>query len=96
MERYQIFLDSKTGLVPGTLDLCQTEQGVTGYVTMIGHGTEITSGTIEGNERRFDGTIWYKEQEVLFSADGEVNDEVLELNVHIGELLIPLTGFSIA
>ena len=94
-ENYNIFLDSGSGLLPGTLHLHQTEQGLSGRITMLGHGTDITEGTMDGEERRFTGTIWYDEQEVPFSADGQVNDGVLELDISIGEIVISLNGFPV-
>ena len=36
MEKYNIFFDSPVGLLSGTLDLCQTECGLTGHITMMG------------------------------------------------------------
>ena len=94
-EKYNIFLDSGSGLLPGTLHLDETAEGLSGRITMLGHGTDITEGTIDGDERRFTGTIWYDEQEVPFSANGQVNDDVLELDISIGELVISLNGFPV-
>lgn len=94
-ERYNIFFDSKSGLVPGVLDLCRTSDGVSGHITMLGHGTNVTGGHMDGNQRQFEGTIWIKDREVAFTASGELNDEVLELDMTIGSKQVSLTGFPI-
>ena len=52
-EKYNIFLDSPVGLMAGSLDLCQTHTGVTGHVTLMDHGTNITEGKMDGDNRDF-------------------------------------------
>ncbi len=94
-EKYQIFFDSPTGLVPGSLDLCQTEEGFSGHIALLGHGTTLTDGKIDGDVRDFGGKIWYKEEEGPFHANGLLSDRVLDLDVTIGEQVLPLTGFPV-
>lgn len=94
-ERYHIFFDSPTGLLPGSLDLCQTDHGVSGHITMMGHGSMITGGTMDGDLRDFAGTIWFRQKEVPFHANGELSDGVLDLDLTIGSQVFPLTGFPV-
>lgn len=94
-EKYHIFFDSPTGLVPGSLDLCQTAAGFSGHITLMGRGTNITDGTMEGDLRNFGGTIWYKQEEVPFHASGMLSDGVLDIDMSIGSQIFPLTGFPI-
>ena len=96
MEKYNIFFDSPVGLLSGTLDLCQTECGLTGHITMMGRGTNITDGHIMDDKRDFYGTVWLREEEVPFHAQGVLEDGMLELDMNIGAQLFPLTGFPIS
>lgn len=94
-EKYNIFFDSPTGLIPGSLDLCETESGFSGHITMLGHGSNITEGSMNGDTRDFKGTIWYEKEEVPFHAKGSLSDGVLDLDMSIGSRLFPLTGFPV-
>lgn len=81
MEKYNIFFDSPVGLLSGTLDLCQTECGLTGHITMMGRGTNITDGHIMDDKRDFYGTVWLREEEVPFHAAGRAGGCMLELDM---------------
>lgn len=94
-EKYQIFFDSPTGLVPGSLDLCETDVGFSGHITLLGRGTNITAGKMEGDMRDFRGTVWYRQQEVPFHASGALSDGVLDIDMSIGSRIFALTGFPI-
>ena len=83
------------GLMAGSLDLCQTHTGVTGHVTLMDHGTNITEGKMDGDNRDFYGTMWFEDQEMPFHAAGVLADGVLELDVTIGSRIFSLTGFPI-
>lgn len=96
MEKYNIFFDSPVGLLSGTLDLCQTDIGVTGHISMMGHGSTITHGHMQDDKRDFSGTVWFKEEEVPFYAEGILEDGVLELDMKLGPEFYPVTGFPIA
>ncbi|HBI63951.1 MAG TPA: hypothetical protein DDX51_02370 [Clostridiales bacterium] len=95
-ERYHIFFDSPNGLIPGSLDLCKTEAGVSGHIAVLGHGTIISAGYMEGDLRAFDGTIWFREKNVPFHADGLLTDGMLELDITIGSQSFPMTGFPVS
>lgn len=95
-EKYNIFLDSPVGLMAGSLDLCQTRTGVTGHVTLMNHGTNITEGNMDGDNRDFCGTMWFENHEMPFHATGVLADGMLELDVTIGSRIFSLTGFPIA
>ena len=82
MEKYNIFFDSPVGLLSGTLDLCQTECGLTGHIM--------------DDKRDFYGTVWLREEEVPFHAQGVLEDGMLELDMNIGAQLFPLTGFPVS
>ena len=92
-EKYTIFFDTGTALLPGTLNLYQTDESVSGDIMLLGHGTSIDSGEMQGNARRFAGSIWYKEQEVPFRAEGIVNDGLLDIDISIWDQVFSLTGF---
>ncbi|MCD8356827.1 MAG: hypothetical protein LUE11_09685 [Clostridia bacterium] len=94
-EKYHIFFDSPAGLLSGSLDLCQTEAGVTGYLIMMGHGTNITEGKMVDDVRDFCGSIWFEDQEVDFHANGVLEDGMLELDVYIDSRQFALTGFPV-
>lgn len=94
-EKYNIFLDSPMGLLSGSLDLYPTEDGISGHIMMMGHGTMITHGKMEGDIRDFVGTIWFEDNEVSFHAVGVLADGVLELDVSIGPRTFSLTGFPV-
>ena len=94
-EKYNIILDSPVGLMAGSLDLCQSHTGVTGHVTLMDHGTNITEGKMDGDNRDFYGTMWFEDQEMPFHAAGVLADGVLELDVTIGSRIFSLTGFPI-
>ena len=94
-ERYHIFFDSPSGLLPGSLDLCQTDDGVSGHITIMGRGSNITDGSMEGDMRDFGGTIWFRQQEMPFHANGEISDGVLDLDVTVGSEVFALTGFPV-
>ena len=53
-------------------------------------GTYHDDGT--GNH----GTVWLREEEVPFHAQGVLEDGMLELDMNIGAQLFPLTGFPIS
>ncbi len=95
-EKYNIFFDSPMGLLSGSLDLCETGTGLSGYIMLMGHGTIITSGTMEGDRRDFEGTIWFKDEEVAFHANGELSDGVLDLDMTIGSQVYPLSCFPVS
>lgn len=95
-EKYNIFFDSPMGLLSGSLDLCETVKGITGYIMLMGHGTIITDGKMEGDIRDFEGTIWFKNEEVPFHANGELSDGVLDLDMSIGSQVYPLSCFPVS
>ena len=92
-ERYTAIFDAGSALVPGTIDLYETENGVSGHISMLGHGTTISHGEFDEDKRCFAGTIWYLEEEVPFEAEGIVRDGMLDLNISILGRVFPLTGF---
>lgn len=92
-EKYTIFFDTGAALLPGTLNLCQTDKGLSGDIMLLGHGTTINRGEMQGDQRRFAGSIWYKEQEVPFEAEGMVNDGLLDIDISIWDQVFSLTGF---
>ena len=95
-EKYNIFFDSPMGLLSGSLDLCETMTGLSGYIMLMGHGTIITDGRMEGDMRDFTGTIWFKNQEVPFHANGALSDGVLDLDMLIGSQVYPLACFPVS
>ena len=48
------------------------------------------------DKRDFYGTVWLREEEVPFHAQGVLEDGMLELDMNIGAQLFPLTGFPIS
>lgn len=95
-EKYHIFLDSPAGLLSGSLHLRETKTGLSGYIMMMGHGSAITDGKIDGDMRHFNGTVFLRDEEVAFEAIGELCDGILDLDMSIGSHTFPLACFPVS
>lgn len=90
-ETYQIFMDSGTGLLTGALHL--NPQDCSGTIEMYGHPLELSEVHFDGNRRSFQGVLALKDRSVDFTAEGELEDEVLDVMVQASGRKILMTGF---
>lgn len=92
-EVYQIFLDSKEGLVSGALQLDQNGDQTTGQMELYGFPLMLSDVCFEGNRRSFHGTINLENQTLDFRAEGELEDDVLDVMIKAAGKQMLLTGF---
>ncbi|MGN1014412.1 MAG: hypothetical protein ACI4PM_03525 [Butyricicoccus sp.] len=92
-EAYQMFFDTKAGLIPGTLRLEQDGQETGGEMEIFGNTLELVNVTMNGSRREFRGTIALEDEKLTFRAEGEVEDGILEMDVKTEAKDMRLTGF---
>ena len=90
-ENYRIFLDSKAGLISGTLRLACHEGTASGEMELANVPLALSQVEFEGNKRSFCGTLSMEGMSLDFQAEGELDDDVLDVMVRSGgrQMLIP-------
>lgn len=92
-EVYQIFLDSREGLLTGALQLDHDGTEGSGQMELYGHPLPLSDVCFEGNKRSFQGVLRLAEQEISFRAEGELEDEVLDVMIRTAKDQMLVTGF---
>ena len=92
-EVYQIFFDSKAGLIPGALRLSQNGGVSSGELEMFGNPLTLSDVQFDGNRRRFQGSLNLDDQLLNFRAEGELEDDVLDIMVQGAGRKMLWTGF---
>lgn len=92
-EVYQIFLDSREGLLTGALQLDHNGTEATGQMELYGHPLPLSGVRFEGNKRSFQGVLRLEDREVDFRAEGELEDEVLDVMIRTAGNQMLVTGF---
>ncbi len=92
-EVYQIFLDSRVGLLTGALQLEHDGVQGTGEIELYGHPLPLSDVRVEGNKRSFQGVLRLAEEEVSFRAEGELEDGVLDVMIRTARDQMLVTGF---
>ncbi|MCI6831278.1 MAG: hypothetical protein MR896_04225 [Clostridiales bacterium] len=92
-ENYRIFLDSKAGLISGTLQLACHEGTASGEMELANVPLALSQVEFEGNKRSFCGTLSMEGMSLDFQAEGELDDDVLDVMVRSGGRQMLITGF---
>jgi hypothetical protein len=92
-EDYRIFLDSKAGLISGTLKLSSFEGIASGEMELGSYPLELSDVQFDGNKRSFHGTLELNDRTLEFHADGELEDDVLDVMVRAADKQMLITGF---
>ena len=92
-ENYRIFLDSKAGLISGTLRLACHEGTASGEMELANVPLALSQVEFEGNKRSFCGTLSMEGMSLDFQAEGELDDDVLYVMVRSGGRQMLITGF---
>ncbi len=92
-ETYQIFIDSGAGLLTGDLRL--DPQDCSGMIEMYGRPLALSDVRFDGNRRSFQGSVLLEDEHIEFIAEGELEDEVLDIMLHAqsSDQKILMTGF---
>ena len=92
-EDYRIFLDSKVGLISGTLKLNNRKDFASGEMELGSFPMSLSKVKFDGNKRSFHGTLGLKDRTLEFQAEGELEDDVLDLMLRAADRQMLITGF---
>ena len=92
-EKYQVFFDTCAGLIPGTMELSQEENRTSGRMIIDGHPLDLSDVLFSVTHRSFSGSLSVQEHNISFLANGELDDDVLDIKIKSGYSSLLLTGF---
>ncbi|MDO5547612.1 MAG: hypothetical protein Q4F79_03910 [Eubacteriales bacterium] len=92
-EDYRIFLDSKAGLISGTLKLSNHEGITSGEMELGNFPLVLSNVEFDGKKRSFQGTLGLEDKTLEFRAEGELEDDVLDVMLRAADKQMLITGF---